>query len=121
MTSRRSRPASEGVEYMRAIPRKPTRGQYVVRWTAVFQTVLLSIFGVLVGTGPATAAAAPGTVLSSADVSLPRELAPLGTGKRIEYVSTDLTGASITATGLVITPKRKSLRTVAWGHGTTGL
>ncbi|MEU4220357.1 lipase family protein [Actinoplanes sp. NPDC026623] len=106
---------------MRAIPRKPTRGQYVVRWTAVFQTVLLSIFGVLVGTGPATAAAAPGTVVSSADVSLPRELAPLGTGKRIEYVSTDLTGASITATGLVITPKRKSLRTVAWGHGTTGL
>ncbi|MEU7901628.1 lipase family protein [Actinoplanes sp. NPDC049118] len=106
---------------MRAISRDRVGRQYVVRWIAVFQAVLLSIFGVLVGAGPAAAAAVPGTVLSSAAASLPPELSPHGTAKRIEYVSTDLSGATVTVTGLVITPRRKSLRTVAWGHGTTGL
>ncbi|MET8153329.1 lipase family protein [Actinoplanes sp. NPDC049668] len=87
----------------------------------VFLAVLLSIFGVLVGTRPAVAAPVPGTVLSSTVATLPPELAPHGTARRIEYVSTDLTGAAVTVTGLVITPRRKALRTVAWGHGTTGL
>lgn len=96
---------------MRAIP----------RWTAVFQVTLLSIFGVVVGSGPAAATAAPGTVLSSAAATLPPELASLGTGKRIEYVSTNLSGGAVTVTGLVITPKKKTHRTVVWGHGTTGI
>jgi fermentation-respiration switch protein FrsA (DUF1100 family) len=109
------------VGYMRAIPHRRAGRQHVVRWIAVFQAVLLSIAGILAGTGPAAAAAAPGTVLSATDAALPAELAALGTGKRVEYVSTDLSGAAITVTGLVITPRRRSLRTVAWGHGTTGL
>src|SRR4029079_5017971 len=46
----------------------------------------------------------------------------LATGKRVSYVSTSVTGASITTTGLVLSPKRKKAnKTVVWGHGTTGL
>nr|BFE72000.1 hypothetical protein GCM10020092_053010 [Actinoplanes digitatis] len=106
---------------MSAIPQKTIVRQYVHRSSAVFLAVLLSIFGVLVGARPAAAAPVPGTVLSSTVATLPPELAPHGTARRIEYVSTDLTGAAVTVTGLVITPRRKALRTVAWGHGTTGL
>jgi pimeloyl-ACP methyl ester carboxylesterase len=37
-------------------------------------------------------------------------------------VSTNVHGATITATGLVITPKlNRKFKTVAWGHGTTGM
>jgi pimeloyl-ACP methyl ester carboxylesterase len=50
-------------------------------------------------------------------------LAALASGKRVNYVSTDVTGTPITATGLVLTPTaaaRKN-RVVVWAHGSTGL
>jgi alpha-beta hydrolase superfamily lysophospholipase len=93
------------------------------RWIAVFQTALLSVFGVLVAGNPANAAVlTPGTVISSATATLPPEVALWGTGKRIQYVSTNVSGGTITATGLIITPKtNKKYKTVAWAHGSTGL
>jgi fermentation-respiration switch protein FrsA (DUF1100 family) len=91
-------------------------------WLAAFQVALLSTSILFFAGAPAQAAAGPGTVLLSATATLPAELTPLGTGKRIAYVSTSVTGATITATGLIITPKtNKKNRTVVWGHGTTGL
>jgi len=93
------------------------------RQWAVIQVLLLGVFGGVVTTAsPAAAAATPGTVLVSLNATLPPELATLATGKRIQYVTTDISGATITATGLVLTPKTgKTNRTVVWGHGTTGL
>jgi pimeloyl-ACP methyl ester carboxylesterase len=93
------------------------------RWIAVFQAALLSVTGVLIAGNPANAAVlAPGTVTSSAAVTLPPEVAYWGTGKRIQYITTNVTGGTITATGLVITPKtNKKNKTVAWAHGSTGL
>jgi pimeloyl-ACP methyl ester carboxylesterase len=85
---------------------------------------VLSICGLLLASSPAAAkdASPPGTIRSATDAALPTELAKLATAKRVEYVTTTVSGASTTATGLVLTPKRhKSFRTVAWGHGTTGL
>ncbi|GAA4603131.1 pimeloyl-ACP methyl ester carboxylesterase [Actinoplanes octamycinicus] len=71
---------------------------------------------------PASAALAPGIVLSSSTATLPAELSALATGKRIQYTSTSITGSTITATGLVMTPKAgKKNKIVAWAHGTTGL
>jgi pimeloyl-ACP methyl ester carboxylesterase len=88
---------------------------------ALLTTALLTVL-VAVDATPADAAVAPGTVLSSATATLPAELAPLATGKRITYVTTSVTGANITATGLVLTPKTgRTYKTVVWGHGTTGL
>jgi len=112
--------------------RVPPRGigrRAASRWIAVLQVALLLIVGVLVGTGtpaaagtPTASSSAPGNVLSTAAATLPPELSPLATAKRIKYVTTDVTGKAITATGLVITPKsNKRNRVVAWGHGTTGL
>ena len=70
----------------------------------------------------ATAAPAPGSVLLATPAVLPSELSSLATGKRISYATTAVNGASLNATGLVITPKSgKTGETVAWGHGTTGL
>jgi pimeloyl-ACP methyl ester carboxylesterase len=93
------------------------------KWLAVFHIVLLSFTGVAVTAGPATAAAhAPGHVLSTAPAALPSGLSRLATAKRIQYVTTDIRGAQITATGLVITPRgNRKAKTVAWAHGTTGL
>src|SRR3954463_11303227 len=89
---------------------------------AAFQVALLSTAVLFFAGAPAGAAVAPGTVLISATATLPAELAPLATGKRITYVSTSITGSAITATGLIITPKaNKANRTVVWGHGPTGL
>src|ERR1700753_3887298 len=94
------------------------------RWVAVALSTLIGVVGVLATTtGPAAAASSsPGTVLSSATATLPPELAPLATGKRSSYVSTDVNGNTITVTGLVMTPKTgKVNKVVAWAHGTTGL
>jgi pimeloyl-ACP methyl ester carboxylesterase len=92
------------------------------RRMAVVPVALLILAGALFAAGPAAAAVLPGTVLTSATATLPAELTPLATGKRISYVSTSVTGATITATGLVLTPRTgKQNRTVVWGHGTTGL
>jgi pimeloyl-ACP methyl ester carboxylesterase len=94
----------------------------VRRRVAVLLVALLGAGGSLLTTGPAIAASAPGTVISSTSAALPSELTSLGTAKRIEYVSTNVTGGTIRATGLVITPtKGKNNKTVAWGHGSTGL
>ena len=83
---------------------------------------VLLLAGTLVAGSPAAAAVVPGTVLVSAAATLPGELAPLATGKRINYVTTDVTGNNVTATGLVLTPKTgRTNKTVVWGHGTTGL
>jgi len=98
------------------------RRQPAVLWVAALQVVLLAFTGILFSGSPAAAASAPGTVLSSTTATLPVELSPLATGKRISYVTTSVTGASITATGLIMTPKtNKKYKTVVWGHGTTGL
>ncbi len=86
--------------------------------------VLLSVgAGVLVTpASPAVAAPLPGTVLTSTTATLPSELSPLATGKRIQYLSTDVNGTMITATGLILTPKSyKQNKVVVWAHGTTGL
>jgi alpha-beta hydrolase superfamily lysophospholipase len=85
--------------------------------------VLLAAFGIVVApSGPASAASLPGTVLTSATASLPPELAPLATAKRIQYLSTDVKGTLIPVTGLILTPKTgKQNKVVAWAHGTTGL
>jgi alpha-beta hydrolase superfamily lysophospholipase len=85
--------------------------------------VLASIGGVAVTTGaPASAASLPGYVLSSGTAPLPAELARLATGARIRYLTTDVTGTLVPATGLVLTPKTdKANKVVAWAHGTTGL
>jgi pimeloyl-ACP methyl ester carboxylesterase len=61
-------------------------------------------------------------VISSTTAALPTELSPLATGKRIQYATTNPSGALITATGLVLTPKAaRTNKTVVWSHGTTGL
>jgi pimeloyl-ACP methyl ester carboxylesterase len=61
-------------------------------------------------------------VLSSTTATLPPELSPLATGKRIQYVTTDRNGKLIPATGLILTPiTGRTNRTVVWGHGTSGL
>jgi pimeloyl-ACP methyl ester carboxylesterase len=89
---------------------------------AAIQVALLGIAGSLFAGAPATAAVAPGTVLAATPATLPPELSPLATGKRITYTSTAVSGTAITATGLVLTPKTgKKNQTVVWGHGTTGL
>ncbi len=91
-------------------------------FVAALQVALLGSAILLFAGAPAKATVAPGTVLASVTTTLPAELAPLATAKRIAYVSTSITGGAITATGLIITPKaNKKNRTVVWGHGTTGL
>jgi alpha-beta hydrolase superfamily lysophospholipase len=112
----------KGDVHMRASGRNAGRLQ-PGRWFAALLTALLSIAGAAVtAAAPAGAAVAPGTVLSSAEATLPPELAPLATGKRIQYVSTDVNGLTITATGLVLTPRNgRKNKVVAWAHGTTGL
>ncbi|WP_433789963.1 lipase family protein [Actinoplanes sp. CA-252034] len=83
---------------------------------------LIAAAGMLVATAGPAYATLPGFVLSSTTASLPPTLSALATGKRITYVTTNINGGIITATGLVLTPKTgKKNRTVAWGHGTTGL
>lgn len=90
-----------------------------------FLAVALTMAGTgLLGAIPASAAAAapPGTVISDTAATLPPELTPLATARRISYASTTVTGSAVTVTGLVLTPTGpKANRTVVWGHGTTGL
>jgi alpha-beta hydrolase superfamily lysophospholipase len=85
--------------------------------------VVFGVCGLLAATvAPAAAATAPGTVLTTTTATLPPELTPLANGQRITYATTDVNGTSISATGLVLTPKNgRKHQTVAWGHGTTGL
>jgi pimeloyl-ACP methyl ester carboxylesterase len=93
-----------------------------VRWVAAIHVALLGIAGLTFSGAPAAAAVSPGTVLAATPATLPPELSPLATGKRITYATTAVNGSSITATGLVLTPKTgKKNQTVVWGHGTTGL
>lgn len=68
----------------------------------------------------------PGTVLSRVRMHLGPELAAVGTGLRIRYVSTAPDGRHIVVSGAVLTPRvRKELPgqrdTIAWGHGTDGI
>src|SRR5689334_4696518 len=89
---------------------------------ALVATLLAVGAALLAPAGPASAVSLPGMVLSSTTATLPPELAPLATGKRISYVTTDVNGNLITATGLIMTPKtNKANRVAAWAHGTTGL
>ena len=108
---------------MNQVPPRGVGRRIAGRWIAVLQVALLSIAGVLAGTTPAQAATStPGAVLSTKSATLPTELATLGTAKRISYVTTDVNGQVISATGLVITPRsNKKNRVVAWAHGTTGM
>jgi pimeloyl-ACP methyl ester carboxylesterase len=98
------------------------RRRRAIRWIAAIHVAVLCIAAILFSGSATAAATAPGTVLAATAATLPAELAPLATGKRITYVTTALNGATISATGLVLTPKtaRKN-KTVVWGHGTTGL
>jgi hypothetical protein len=90
----------------------------VRRRVAVLLVALLGAGGSLVSTGPAAAAPAPGTVRSHVSVDLPPFLAQRATAERIEYVSTDVNGRTIPATGLVLTPtKRKDNKIVGGGTG----
>jgi pimeloyl-ACP methyl ester carboxylesterase len=74
------------------------------------------------GAAPESAALAPGLVLTNSAAALPPELAALATAKRVQYVTTSITGSTITSTGLILTPKsKKKNKVVAWAHGTTGL
>jgi pimeloyl-ACP methyl ester carboxylesterase len=104
----------------------------ITAWGVRMRTIPRLLLAVLLGAGGTVAAtAAPaeaatftvaGTVLSATTATLPPELAPLATGKRIHYVTTNVNGVPIVATGLVLTPKaKKRHKTVVWGHGTTGL
>src|SRR5215211_3865096 len=93
-----------------------------VRRAAAIKVALLGIAGILLSGIPAAAAVTPGTVLAATSATLPPELSPLATGKRVTYATTTVSGAATTATGLVLTPKTgKKNQTVVWGHGTTGL
>ena len=93
------------------------RRRFAAFWVVTVQVVVLAVFGL-----PASAAVAPGLVLTSTAATLPPELASLATAKKISYTSTALTGSTVTATGLVLTPKTgKNNKIVVWGHGTTGL
>ncbi len=89
----------------------------------VLLAVLFGVAGTVVtAAAPAAATLAPGLVLTSSTAALPAELSSLATGKKVQYLSTNVNGTTITATGLVLTPKAgKKNKTVAWGHGTTGL
>ncbi|MFI5495773.1 alpha/beta fold hydrolase [Actinoplanes sp. NPDC051859] len=93
------------------------------RRLAVLAVTAIAATGVHVGVAePASATIGPGTVLAAATATLPPELSPLATGKRIQYVTTNVSGLMTIATGLILTPKTgKKNRTVAWSHGTTGL
>src|SRR5690349_23634228 len=93
------------------------------RRAVVLGSVLAVIGGSVAVAAPAAAAdSPPGTVLYNAAATLPPELPTLADGKRISYVSTTVNGASVTVTGLVLTPKQqRAHKTVVWGHGTTGL
>jgi pimeloyl-ACP methyl ester carboxylesterase len=92
-------------------------------WVAGLLAAVLGAGGVLVTTGPAVAASAPGFVEKHARVlDLPPRLARRATAERIQYVTTDVNGATVSATGLVLTPTGyKANKVVGWGHGTTGL
>ena len=97
-------------------------GRRAVRWTAATQVAVLGIAGILFSGTPAAAAVVPGAVLVASSATLPAELSPLATGKRITYATTSASGVVTTATGLVLTPKTgKKNQTVVWGHGSTGL
>ncbi|GAA1647171.1 alpha/beta fold hydrolase [Actinoplanes couchii] len=83
---------------------------------------LIAVSGTVVATAGPAYATVPGLVLTSTTASLPTTLSALATGKRIQYVTTNVNGSYTTATGLVLTPKTgKKNKIVAWGHGTTGL
>jgi len=89
---------------------------------ALVATLLAAGAALAAPAGPASAASVPGMVLSSTTATLPTELASLATGKRITYLTTDVNGNLITATGLIMTPtSNKAYRVAAWAHGTTGL
>jgi pimeloyl-ACP methyl ester carboxylesterase len=89
---------------------------------ALLAIAILATAGLTAAGSPANAATTPGTVQSSTTATLPPELSPLATGKRITYYTTAVNGTAITATGLVMTPKTgKVNKTVVWAHGTTGL
>lgn len=93
-----------------------------VRWAAAGQVLLLTLAGLVATGAPAAAVVAPGTVLTVTSATLPPELAPRATGKRITYVTTTVTGGLTVASGLVLTPRGvKKNKTVVWGHGTTGI
>jgi alpha-beta hydrolase superfamily lysophospholipase len=107
---------------MNTITQRRVPRRRAATWIAAALAALLSSIGLLVTTGPAPAAPAPGTVLTNTSATLPPLIAALATGRRIQYVSTDVKGVSITVTGLVLTPKSgRTNKTVAWAHGTTGL
>lgn len=68
----------------------------------------------------------PGTVLRSSPMKLAPELAAVGTGRRISYVSTAIDGRHIVVSGAVLTPRKRTEKpgrrdTVAWAHGTEGI
>jgi alpha-beta hydrolase superfamily lysophospholipase len=96
------------------------KGAIVRRFLITFLVAAGLVAG---GTPAAVAAPAPGSIVSSSAVTLPADLNARGTAVRIEYRTTDIKGASITATGLILTPRaaQKKNRVVVWAHGTTGL
>ena len=97
------------------------RRRFAALWVVTVQVAVLAVF-----TTPAAPAAAavvaPGLVLTSSAATLPSELSGLATGKKIQYVTTAVSGSTVTGTGLILTPKTgKNNKIVVWGHGTTGV
>jgi pimeloyl-ACP methyl ester carboxylesterase len=105
-----------------AFRKEPLMSHALRRPIAHLAIAILATAGLTAAGSPANAATTPGTIQSSTTAALPPELAPLATGKRITYYTTAVNGTTITATGLVMTPKTgKVKKTVVWAHGTTGL
>jgi pimeloyl-ACP methyl ester carboxylesterase len=94
------------------------RRRFAALWVVTVQVAVLAVFA-----SPAAAAVvAPGLVLTSSAATLPAELSGLATGKKIQYVTTAVSGSTVTGTGLILTPKTgKNNKIVVWGHGTTGV
>ncbi|GAA0469531.1 lipase [Paractinoplanes deccanensis] len=74
------------------------------------------------GGSRAKSSAPPGSVISSEAATLPEPLNKAATARLVTYVTTDVRGERVPATGLVLTPRvGRVKRVVVWAHGTTGL
>lgn len=89
----------------------------------------VGLVAILAGVSSADENPKPGTIISSAPMTLAANLDAVATGKRITYASTDPSGNSIVVSGAVLTPRphiveshpRNAGKTVAWAHGTMGV
>jgi hypothetical protein len=64
-----------------------------------------------------------GTVIQQQTITLPSDLQSIATAKRVVYITSDLNGNVINASGLIITPNVRPSHpnVVAWAHALTGM